>query len=121
MRSCAAFRRDRACTHGAALVYGRVHLCMDAGRSARRRTLKTQLRLAAYEPVSQVARPGEYAIRGSLIDLFPMGAALPYRIDLFDERIDSIRVFDPDTQRSLQPVREVRLLPGREFPFDDKA
>ncbi|CCD28811.1 Transcription-repair-coupling factor (TRCF) (ATP-dependent helicase Mfd) [Candidatus Glomeribacter gigasporarum BEG34] len=83
--------------------------------------LKTQLRLAAYEPVSQVARPGEYAIRGSLIDLFPMGAALPYRIDLFDERIDSIRVFDPDTQRSLQPVREVRLLPGREFPFDDKA
>ncbi|MGI4816058.1 MAG: transcription-repair coupling factor, partial [Janthinobacterium lividum] len=83
--------------------------------------LKAQLTLASYEHVSQVVRPGEYCVRGSLIDLFPMGSALPYRIDLFDDQVDSIRAFDPDTQRSVYPVREVRLLPGREFPFDEPA
>ncbi len=83
--------------------------------------LKAQLTLAGYEHVSQVMRPGEYCVRGGLIDLFPMGSALPYRLDLFDHQIDSIRAFDPDTQRSLYPVREVRLLPGREFPFDEPA
>ncbi|MCO1461162.1 transcription-repair coupling factor [Burkholderia multivorans] len=83
--------------------------------------LKSQLTLAGYEHVSQVVRPGEYCVRGSLIDLFPMGSPLPYRIDLFDDQVDSIRAFDPDTQRSLYPVRDVRLLPGREFPFDEAA
>ena len=65
--------------------------------------------------------PGEYAVRGGLIDLFPMGSQVPYRVDLFDNEIDSIRTFDPDTQRSLYPVPEVRLLPGREFPMDEAA
>ena len=65
--------------------------------------------------------PGEYAVRGGLIDLFPMGSPVPYRVDLFDDEIDSIRTFDPDSQRSLYPVPEVRLLPGREFPMDDDA
>ena len=83
--------------------------------------LKSQLTLAGYDHVSQVVRPGEYCVRGSLIDLFPMGSPLPYRIDLFDDQVDSIRAFDPDTQRSLYPVRDVRLLPGREFPFDEAA
>ncbi|BAN23097.1 transcription-repair coupling factor [Caballeronia insecticola] len=83
--------------------------------------LKAQLTLAGYEHVSQVVRPGEYCVRGSLIDLYPMGSALPYRLDLFDDQVDSIRAFDPDTQRSLYPVRDVRLLPGREFPFDEAA
>ncbi|WP_449412791.1 transcription-repair coupling factor [Pandoraea soli] len=83
--------------------------------------LKSQLTLAGYEHVSQVMRPGEYCVRGGLIDLYPMGSALPYRLDLFDDTVDSIRAFDPDTQRSLYPVKEVRLLPGREFPFDDAA
>src|ERR1700712_1063588 len=83
--------------------------------------LKGQLTLAGYEHVSQVVRPGEYCVRGSLLDLFPMGSPLPYRIDLFDDQVDSIRAFDPDTQRSLYPVRDVRLLPGREFPFDEPA
>ncbi len=83
--------------------------------------LKAQLTLAGYEHVSQVVRPGEYCVRGALIDLFPMGSPLPYRIDLFDDEVDSIRAFDPDTQRSLYPVRDVRLLPGREFPFDEAA
>ena len=83
--------------------------------------LKSQLTLAGYSHVSQVVSPGEYAVRGGLIDLFPMGSPVPYRVDLFDDEIDSIRTFDPDSQRSLYPVPEVRLLPGREFPMDDDA
>ncbi|MGE4241391.1 transcription-repair coupling factor [Ramlibacter sp.] len=83
--------------------------------------LKAQLTLAGYNHVTQVVSPGEYAVRGGLIDLFPMGSLVPYRVDLFDDEVDSIRTFDPDTQRSLYPVPEVRLLPGREFPMDDEA
>jgi transcription-repair coupling factor (superfamily II helicase) len=83
--------------------------------------LKGQLTLAGYQHVTQVVSPGEYAVRGGLIDLFPMGSLVPYRVDLFDDEIDSIRTFDPDSQRSLYPVPEVRLLPGREFPMDDAA
>ncbi len=83
--------------------------------------LKAQLTLAGYTHVSQVVSPGEYAVRGGLIDLFPMGSAVPYRVDLFGDEIDSIRTFDPDSQRSLYPVPEVRLLPGREFPMDEPA
>jgi transcription-repair coupling factor (superfamily II helicase) len=60
-------------------------------------------------------------VRGGLIDLFPMGSALPYRIDLFGDTIETIRTFDADSQRSLYPVKEVRLLPGREFPMDEAA
>jgi transcription-repair coupling factor (superfamily II helicase) len=83
--------------------------------------LKAQLTLAGYNHVTQVVSPGEYAVRGGLIDLFPMGSPVPYRVDLFDNEVDSIRTFDPDTQRSLYPVPEVRLLPGREFPMDEDA
>ena len=83
--------------------------------------LRAQLTLAGYSHVTQVVSPGEYAVRGGLIDLFPMGSLVPYRVDLFDDEIDSIRTFDPDTQRSLYPVSEVRLLPGREFPMDEAA
>ncbi|QYY32931.1 transcription-repair coupling factor [Cupriavidus pinatubonensis] len=83
--------------------------------------LKAQFTLAGYEHVSAVMRPGEYSVRGGLIDLYPMGSALPYRIDLFGDEIETIRAFDPDTQRSLYPVKEVRLLPGREFPLDEAA
>jgi len=83
--------------------------------------LKAQLTLAGYQHVSQVVSPGEYAVRGGLIDLFPMGSAVPYRVDLFGDEVDSIRTFDPDSQRSLYPVPEVRLLPGREFPMDEDS
>ncbi len=83
--------------------------------------LKDQLTLAGYQHVSQVVSPGEYAVRGGLIDLFPMGSPVPYRVDLFGDEVDSIRTFDPDSQRSLYPVPEVRLLPGREFPLDEAA
>ena len=83
--------------------------------------LKAQLTLAGYSHVTQVVSPGEYAVRGGLIDLYPMGSDCPYRLDLFDDEIDSIRTFDPDSQRSLEPVQELRLLPGHEFPTDEAA
>lgn len=83
--------------------------------------LKAQLQLAGYSPVKQVMSPGEYSVRGGLIDIYPMGSVLPYRIDLFGDTIDSIRTFDADSQRSLYPVKEVRLLPAREFPMDEEA
>ena len=83
--------------------------------------LRDQLVLANYSHVTQVSAPGEFCIRGGLIDLFPMGSVLPYRIDLFDDEIESIKTFDVDTQRSLYPVPEVQLLPGREFPMDEAA
>ena len=83
--------------------------------------LRAQLMLANYAHVSQVTVPGEFCVRGSLIDLFPMGSVVPYRIDLFDDEIESIRAFDIDTQRSLYPVGSVQLLPGREFPMDEAA
>ncbi|MGO3843960.1 MAG: transcription-repair coupling factor [Alcaligenes pakistanensis] len=83
--------------------------------------LRAQLMLANYTHMTQVSAPGEFSIRGGLIDLFPMGSVLPYRLDLFDNEIESIRSFDIDTQRSLYPVKEVQLLPGREFPMDEDA
>lgn len=83
--------------------------------------LKADLVFAGYTAVTQVMSPGEFAMRGGLLDLFPMGSVLPYRIDLFDEDIDTIRTFDVDTQKSLYPVNEIRLLPAREFPLDDSG
>jgi transcription-repair coupling factor (superfamily II helicase) len=73
---------------------------------------------AGYVSVSQVAGPGEYAVRGSLLDVFPMGSSAPLRIDLFDDEIEAIRRFDPDSQRSLDSLQNVRLLPAREIPLD---
>jgi transcription-repair coupling factor (superfamily II helicase) len=76
---------------------------------------------AGYASVSQVVSPGEFAVRGSLLDVFPMGAAAPLRIDLFDDEIEAIRRFDPDTQRSLDVLERVQLLPAREVPLDAQA
>ncbi len=78
--------------------------------------LRAQLTLAGYQHVTQVVAAGEYSVRGGLIDLFPMGAQLPYRIELFDNEVETIRSFDVDTQRTLYAVPEIRLLPAREFP-----
>ncbi len=81
--------------------------------------LRVQCIQSGYHHVSQVISPGEFSVRGGLVDLFPMGSVLPYRIDMFDDEIESIRTFDIDTQRSLYPVPEIRLLPAREFPLDE--
>ncbi|MCE3238092.1 MAG: transcription-repair coupling factor [Gammaproteobacteria bacterium] len=76
---------------------------------------------AGYYCVEQVCRHGEFAVRGAIVDLFPMGCDLPYRLDLFDDEIDSIRTFSPDTQRSLEKVNYIALLPAKEFPLNEKA
>jgi transcription-repair coupling factor (superfamily II helicase) len=81
--------------------------------------LRAQLTVAGYQHVTQVVAAGEYSVRGGLIDLFPMGTQLPYRIELFDDEVETIRSFDVDTQRTLYPVPEIRLLPAREFPSGD--
>jgi transcription-repair coupling factor (superfamily II helicase) len=78
--------------------------------------LRAQMTLAGYQHVTQVVAPGEYSVRGGLIDLFPMGTSLPYRIELFDDEIETLRSFDVDSQRTLYPVPEIRLLPAREMP-----
>lgn len=83
--------------------------------------LRENLVEAGYAAVSNVVAAGEFAVRGGIVDLFPMGSEMPYRIDLFDDEIDSIKTFDPDTQRTLAPVSEIRLLPAHEFPTDADA
>jgi transcription-repair coupling factor (superfamily II helicase) len=83
--------------------------------------LRARLVEAGYAAVSQVSAPGEFALRGSLFDVFPMGTATPLRVDLFDDEVEAIREFDPDTQRSGESLQNVRLLPGRELPLDAEA
>ncbi len=80
-----------------------------------------QLEAAGYRAVEQVLEHGEYAVRGALLDLFPMGSAVPFRLDFFDDEIDSIRTFDVDTQRTLDEINSINLLPAHEFPTDDKG
>ena len=82
---------------------------------------KRRLEAAGYRNVPQVLDPGDFAVRGGLLDVYPMGAEEPYRVELLDNEIDSIRAFDPESQRSLGKVDAVRLLPGREIPFDEEA
>src|SRR5690606_415778 len=82
---------------------------------------KRRLESAGYRNVPQVFDPGDFAVRGALLDVFPMGAEAPFRIELFDETIDTIRGFDPETQRSLDKVDAVQLLPGREVPLDEAS
>ena len=82
---------------------------------------RRRLEQAGYQCVSQVIAHGEFAVRGSLLDLFPAGSDLPYRIDLFDEEVESIRTFDPDSQRSRDQVPHIRLLPAREFPLSEEG
>lgn len=82
---------------------------------------RLKLESVGYQCVSQVYQHAEFAVRGSIVDLFPMGSKLPYRIELFDDDIESIRTFDPETQRSLDKIDKVQLFPAREFPFTDEA
>lgn len=83
--------------------------------------LRVQLDNSGYRHVDQVFGPGEYASRGSILDLFPMGSSDPYRIDFFDDEIDTIRTFDPENQRSIEEIREICLLPAHEFPSNEQA
>jgi transcription-repair coupling factor (superfamily II helicase) len=96
-------------------------LVLAEGDSLDLTDMRRRLELAGYRRVSQVMEHGEFAVRGSLLDLFPMGSAVPYRIDLLDDVVDSIRTFDGETQRSVAKVADVRLLPGREFPMTPES
>jgi len=82
---------------------------------------RIKLESVGYHCVSQVYQHGEFAVRGAIVDLFPMGSKVPFRIELFDEDIDSIRTFDPETQLSLEKIEQIQLFPAREFPFTDEA
>jgi transcription-repair coupling factor (superfamily II helicase) len=99
-------------------VAGRTFL-LEAGKRIDLDSLRQQLATAGYRHVTQVVAPGEFCVRGGLIDLFPTGSQLPYRLDLDDDAIDAIRTFDVDSQRTLYAVKQVRTLPAREFPLDD--
>lgn len=94
-------------------------LSLQQGQTLTMDTIREQMVLAGYQAVESVMEHGEFAVRGSIVDIFPMGSAVPYRLDLFDDELDSIRTFDPDSQRSKDPVQSVRLLPGREYPLDE--
>jgi transcription-repair coupling factor (superfamily II helicase) len=80
-----------------------------------------RMEAAGYRHVPQVAEPGDFAVRGALIDIFPMGTHEPYRVELFDDEVETIRSFDPETQRSQQQVDKVELLPAHEFPLTEEA
>ena len=82
---------------------------------------RIKLEAVGYQCVSQVVQHAEFAVRGAIVDLFPMGSKHPFRIELFDEEVDSIRTFDPETQRSIAKVDAIQLFPAREFPFTDDA
>ncbi|WP_107328894.1 transcription-repair coupling factor [Metapseudomonas otitidis] len=96
-------------------------LVLDVGQKLDVEQMRLRLEGAGYRCVETVYEHGEFAVRGALIDLFPMGSDLPYRIDLFDDEIETLRTFDPETQRSVDKVESIRLLPAREFPLDKKA
>ena len=82
---------------------------------------RLKLESVGYQCVSQVYQHAEFAVRGAIVDLFPMGSKVPFRIELFDEEIESIRTFDPETQRSLEKIGQIQLYPARELPFTDEA
>ncbi|TXI08874.1 MAG: DEAD/DEAH box helicase, partial [Pseudomonas monteilii] len=92
-------------------------LVLDVGQTIDVEQMRLRLEASGYRCVDTVYEHGEFAVRGALIDLFPMGSKLPYRIDLFDDEIETLRTFDPETQRSIDKVDSVRLLPAREFPM----
>ena len=109
---------QRVCPHN----YLRGHaLVMKKGQHLSRDNLRAQLEQAGYRSVDQVMEHGEFATRGALLDLYPMGSEQPYRIDFFDDEIDSLRIFDVDSQRTLDEVDAINLLPAHEFPTDKNA
>lgn len=106
----------------APVEYVRKHtLLFNRGQRIQLERLRQQFESSGYRCVSEVREHGEFAVRGGLLDIYPMGSRLAYRIDFMDDEIESIRIFDPESQRSQQQIQEIRLLPAREFPFDEAA
>ncbi|SDG84482.1 transcription-repair coupling factor (superfamily II helicase) [Pseudomonas flavescens] len=96
-------------------------LVLDVGQRIDVNDMRSRLEASGYRCVDTVYEHGEFAVRGALIDLFPMGSKQPFRIDLFDDEIETLRTFDPETQRSVDKVESIKLLPAREFPLEKKA
>ncbi|UQY35288.1 transcription-repair coupling factor [Pseudomonas fulva] len=96
-------------------------LVLDVGQRINVDDMRARLEAAGYRYVDTVYEHGEFAVRGALIDLFPMGSKQPFRIDLFDDEIETLRTFEPETQRSIDKVESIKLLPAREFPLEKKA
>ncbi|HBQ80242.1 MAG TPA: transcription-repair coupling factor, partial [Erwinia persicina] len=109
---------QRVCPHN--FLNGHA-LVMKKGQKLSRDKLRSQLEQAGYRSVDQVMAHGEFATRGALLDLYPMGSERPYRIDFFDDEIDSLRLFDVDSQRTQEEVAAINLLPAHEFPTDKNA
>ena len=96
-------------------------LLLEVGQSLDINSWRMQLEAAGYRHADNVYEHGEYAVRGAILDIFPMGASRPFRIDLFDDEIETLRTFDPDTQRSIDRIEKVELLPANEFPWHKEA
>ncbi|WP_152207479.1 transcription-repair coupling factor [Marinobacter changyiensis] len=96
-------------------------LLLETGQSLNIDSWRMQLEAAGYRHADNVYEHGEYAVRGAILDIYPMGASLPYRIDLFDDEIETLRTFDPETQRSVDRIERIELLPANEFPWHKEA
>ncbi len=96
-------------------------LLLEVGQSLEIDSWRMQLEAAGYRHAENVYEHGEYAVRGAILDIFPMGATRPYRIDLFDNEIETLRTFDPETQRSIDRIEKIELLPANEFPWHKEA
>ncbi|MFW2422116.1 MAG: transcription-repair coupling factor [Porticoccaceae bacterium] len=90
----------------------------QVGGTVDRQALITQLTRAGYQRVETVFEHGEFALRGAIVDIFPMGNELPLRLDLLDDELDTLRTFDPESQRTIDSIAAIELLPAREFPLD---
>ncbi|MEQ5834428.1 transcription-repair coupling factor [Marinobacter sp. NFXS9] len=96
-------------------------LLLEIGQTLDIDRWRQQLEAAGYRHTENVYEHGEYAVRGAILDIFPMGASQPYRIDLFDDEIETLRTFDPETQRSVEQIERIELLPANEFPWHKEA
>jgi len=93
-------------------------LMVERGQQINIDNMRRNFEKAGYHSVDTVYEHGEYAVRGSLLDIFPMGSEQPYRLDLFDDEIETLRTFDPETQLTIEQVDRIQLLPAKEFPLD---
>ncbi|MDR9424237.1 MAG: transcription-repair coupling factor [Marinobacter sp.] len=96
-------------------------LLLEVGQTLNIDSWRMQLESAGYHHTENVYEHGEYAVRGAILDIYPMGSNLPYRIDLFDDEIETLRTFDPETQRSIDRIEQIELLPANEFPWHKEA
>ena len=94
-------------------------LVLQAGARLDPEQMRRDLEASGYRCVTTVYEHGEFALRGAILDIFPMGSREPFRVEMFDDEIDTLRIFDPESQRTIRQVDEIRLLPGKEFPLDE--